>query len=253
MKHHQVLGRLKAVAWFAALLVAVAAGPAAAQLNQFGIDPRERVDLSAAPWRSVGKLQTAIGGQRATCTGALVGPRTVLSAAHCLYNARTGKLFSPSSMHFLIGFEGASYAGHAGIAKIEPSPDYDFDPARSGGTRGSDWAILTLDAPLATVDLTLPIDPRLPPRGTPIMVGGYAQDHPNVLTADQTCHITGLSADRSGHKLVLHDCSATHGVSGAPVLYRSRLGWTICGVNVARSKSEPVGLATLVDEVAKRL
>ena len=108
-----------------AVLLALAGGPAAAQsvLNEYGIDPRTRVDIARAPWRSVGKLQTVVGGLRATCTGALVGPRTVLTAAHCLFNGP--KRFLPTSMHFLIGYESGRYTAVSGVTNVLPAPDYE--------------------------------------------------------------------------------------------------------------------------------
>jgi trypsin len=63
------------------------------------------------PWRAVGKLQAATINFRVLCTGTLVGPSTVLTAANCVYNPRTNLL--PGSLHFLIGYSGSLYAGHA--------------------------------------------------------------------------------------------------------------------------------------------
>ena len=42
------------------------------------------------------------------------------------------------------------------------------------------------------------------------------------------------------------------GVSGAPMLVRTATGWTIVGINVARSRSGDVGLATTLEGVAAR-
>src|SRR5215467_5174756 len=67
-------------------------------------DPRVRLDPERAPWRGLGKLQATAGNLHASCTGALIGPTTVLTAAHCLFNLRTQRYFPPSSLHFLLGF-----------------------------------------------------------------------------------------------------------------------------------------------------
>ena len=52
------------------------------------LDPRGRLDPDKGPWRAVGKLQVTSINRRQTCTGTLVGPSTVLTAAHCVFKRR---------------------------------------------------------------------------------------------------------------------------------------------------------------------
>jgi protease YdgD len=113
-------------------------------------DPRGRLDPEKFPWRAVGKLQAVSTNFRASCTGTLVGPSTVLTAAHCVYNRRTQTNFSPGSLHFLIGYSGSRYAGHAIGVKIETGPGY--DAGRPEATMGSDWALISLDTRLGSAD-----------------------------------------------------------------------------------------------------
>ena len=64
-------------------------------------DPRLAVDPNTPPWDAIAKVQTNIGGR---CTGALIAPAVVLTAAHCLYNRHTGTLLQPVSLHVLLGY-----------------------------------------------------------------------------------------------------------------------------------------------------
>src|SRR5215472_1516892 len=91
-------------------------------------DPRIRVDPDAVPWRAVGKIQVASLNFRTGCTATLVAQSTVVTAAHCLFNRRTGRYFPPESLHFLIGYNGSGYAGHA--AGIGMKVGEGYDPVR---------------------------------------------------------------------------------------------------------------------------
>lgn len=221
--------------------------PATAQGD---VSNRTRVDVRSPPWNSIGKLQAVAGSLRATCTAARVGPRTLLSAAHCLLNVRTGRYFAPASLHFVAGLQGGAYAAAAVAQSIDPAPAY--DPADPQATRGSDWAVIELDRPVEAAGPPLSLASGIPGPGTEVMVGGYAQDNPNVLTADTRCRVTGFAADARGRRLLRHDCAATHGVSGAPLLVRTEAGWTIVGINVARARSGDVGLATTLEGIGGR-
>jgi protease YdgD len=70
------------------------------------VDRRVVVDPRQPPWDAVAKVQSNIGTR---CTGVLIVPRVVLTAAHCLYNHRTRALLQAGSLHVLIGYDRANY------------------------------------------------------------------------------------------------------------------------------------------------
>jgi protease YdgD len=235
---------LWAVAFFSAL--SLAAAPANAQGGALS-DPRVRVDVHEPPWNAVGKLQALNGGMRTTCTATLVAPRTILSAAHCLYDSRTRRTFPASSLKFLVGLDGQRVAAGALVEKVAIGAGY--DPDDPAGTMGSDWSLITLAAPI-TIDGRFPsLDPQPPAAGTPIMVGGYALDSPNILSADTRCRVTAAAVDSRRRGLILHDCAIVQGVSGAPLLRWTGREWTIVGINIGRSREGTRGFAVATEQV----
>jgi len=74
-----------------------------------GAGARLTVDPNTPPWDAVAKVQTNTGTR---CTGALIAPAVVLTAAHCLYNRPTRALLRPVSLHVLLGYQRSAYRWH---------------------------------------------------------------------------------------------------------------------------------------------
>jgi protease YdgD len=214
-------------------------------------DPRQRIDPNTAPWRAIGKVEANSGNLHMSCTGSLVGPATVLTAAHCVFNPKTGRNYPPESLHFLIGYQSGNYAGHAVARAIVTGPGY--DPLQSQRTRGSDWALLTLDKSLGTPDRILAIRSTPAETGAVVTTGGYSQDHPLLLTVDPECRIIGQAKDATGRLLLRDNCTGTHGASGAPILVHEGGVWRIAAMGVAAEMGVASGVAVLLDEPRKRL
>jgi protease YdgD len=200
---------------------------------------RRTVDAAAAPWRSLVRVQTELG-QR--CTGALIAPDQVLTAAHCITAPRRNQLLQPGSVHVLRGYAAGQYTAHRRVVSFRTGAGY--QPTERGPA-GEDWAILRLNASLDAVPLPL----RRGAPGDPVVLGGYQQDRSEVLTADTDCQLLAPQPV-AGAVVLRHSCVGTRGTSGAPLLRREADGsWSIVGVAVAATRSNAGGIAVPVEAI----
>jgi protease YdgD len=201
-----------AVVWLGAISTAV------------GADHRVVVDPNQPPWNAIVKVQTNIGSR---CTGVLIAPATVLTAAHCLYNPRTRAFLEAVSLHVLV----ARFAVGRGFAGGKGSPT-------------ADWARLDLAEAIPSTVAPLPLAQAEPVPGMAVTLAGYNQDRAQLLLADPACHvIRPITTPPDGGMLIAHDCAATRGTSGAPLLVRQGGGWAVLGINLAAGREMNLALA----------
>jgi protease YdgD len=200
------------------------------------LDRRQAVDVRVPPWNAIAKVQTNIATR---CTGALVGPSTVITAAHCLYNRRAHAFLQPGSLHVLFGYERGGYLRHAHVVRYLIGEGFDgAEPARHPA---SDWARLELAEPVPPAIEPLELAKKFPRSGTAVALPGYNQDRIHQLMADTSCRITGIAMIR-GERLLTHDCSATRGTSGGPLLTQRDDHWEVVGINIAVTASANIAL-----------
>ena len=195
------------------------------------------VDINEYPWSSIGKLYNRAGG---ACTAAVISRTEVATAAHCLYNPRTGAFLQAGSLHFLVGYKQGEYRDDLRVSKFISGPNYKPDKTASSET--GDWAILTLELPVAEEIKPLPLTDSPASIGNRIMVGGFAQSRRFELTADTDCRIRAILPNG----LLVHDCIVMKGDSGAPLIRSNGDAMEVIGVHVGSGQINGVAVQLAV-------
>ena len=233
--------------WLAAALVFLVAGIAgAATPGIVGRDDRRPLLRADPSLDAVGRVNH--GGS--FCTGTLIAPDQVLTAAHCLWDEREHHLVTPGELHFLAGWRRGRYAGHAVAVSIDMATDIRLGANGTPADPLTDWAVLTLERPLAGPTLRpMPFagaaEREQVANGAALARIGYGRDRPHLPVLVEPCRILGSA--RAG-RLLLHDCDATYGDSGSPILIRTPGGYAMVAMETAmiRTKTDVVGAALVL-------
>jgi protease YdgD len=181
---------------------------------ELSAEPGKGTMLSAedsVAWRGVGRVN--IGGvrSRSLCTGTLIAPDVVLTAAHCVVDQGTGKPHALGMIHFVAGWNGGEMSGHSTASAVAVHPFY--RPGNENNSLMSDLAMIRLRSPMPPDAATPFVIAAPPPTGSPILVVSYRRDRAHALTYQDDC----VFGAQKGPILIL-ECPVASGASGAPVL-----------------------------------
>jgi protease YdgD len=226
--------------------------------NSLGIlsekDRRVQIRSDQWPWSSLGRINVIGRSTRGLCTGTLIAPRRVLTAAQCLFDNGMNDWVKPRSIHFLIGQERDKFLRHSIVDAFYIPPNFAYKLADR--PRGDmidpnmirhNWAILTLrdEVPGTPVPMLAVDGTDLPSLegGGEFALAGYADDREFVISIHRGCKI---AIDASDPGVITHMCD-TLGQSGAPILLLSQGAAKVVGIHSSRVQElEPnVGWKTL--------
>jgi len=188
------------------IIVAIAATAAWAQDAQLR---RLETQNDGRAWEAVGRLD--IGGQ-GFCTGALIAPNLVVTAAHCLFNKDTKVRIDHSSVEFLAGWRNGRASAYRGVRRAVVHPSYVYDGSTTSNRVRNDVALLELDRPIRNTQVT-PFETASRPRsGDKVGVVSYAKDRAEAPSLQEVCEVL---ARQDG--VLIMSCAVDFGSSGAPI------------------------------------
>ncbi len=204
----------------------------------------EIADPSVWPFSAVGRVnRTTRSDERGFCTGTLVAPNLVLTAAHCLYQDEGVR----SVIHFVTAVANGVAAEHATAKRVIISPQYvPHQPFRIE-TVQNDWGIIVLNEALATRPVPVrSLTLAQVEKAGPFMHVGYGKDRPFLPSVVRDCWVGGLD-----EQTLMYRCLTNSGFSGAPILTQVGGTYAVIGIGSGSNHEMRQGYACSATQFEK--
>jgi protease YdgD len=214
------------------------------QLARAEDSPLELLETANAArgWEAVGLVDLGGSGM---CTGTLIAPDKVLTAAHCLYEGENAARLEDDSLRFLAGWRNGQALTERQVRRAIAHPSYVHDPTAGVEESRFDLAILLLDRPIRSRRVQpFPVVTGQSV-GREVGIVSYAKGRTDAPALQSACGVIGFEAG-----LVVMSCSVDFGSSGAPVFHNGPEGPEIVSVVLAKAEydGDPVAVGVLLDQ-----